>query len=363
MRSSAVTVMVAWWVLGCGGSTTASKSLNLDAKKDASLSRRALAVSGSTQVVAWSEVGPSDTSLVHVKRSKVTGWDVLGGALNVEATHEVGVPAIAIAGDAIAVAFTEYDATGLPVLFVKSWDGSAWVQLGAALSTRRVVGAPSIAMRSATEVVVAWAEMNGSNSDVLVRRWDGASWAALGAALDVGVRSAENPSIAIDAMRRVVVAWSEADADDLDTNVYVKQWDGAAWTQLGAELDLVNDKSGSAPSLALDGAGVPTVAWTENSATADRKELFVKRWFNGAWTQLGGAVNVQSAFNPSLSLSSEGTPFVACDEAGNVEVRSLVAGQWTSALTATTGNTPSLVIDQAVPRLAYLASSQVFVVP
>jgi len=72
----------------------------------------------------------------------------------------------------------------------------------------------------------------------------------------------------------------------------------------------------SSPSLALDAGGNPWVAWSESDGSAGN--IYVRRWDGGCWRAVGGALSAEpgstNAFNPSLVLDSAGRPWIAWDE-------------------------------------------------
>ena len=72
------------------------------------------------------------------------------------------------------------------------------------------------------------------------------------------------------------VAWTEMNAGGEE--VYVKRFDGGAWTQVGGSLNVVATDGTGLPSIANVG-GVPYVVWDESNGTAD--EIYVKR-FDGS---------------------------------------------------------------------------------
>jgi hypothetical protein len=75
----------------------------------------------------------------------------------------------------------------------------------------------------------------GGTWQIYLKSWDGTSWAELGGSASGGgvsnnATGSRTPSIAYDALGRAVVAWGD-DADG-DSEVYVRRYDGAAWAQL-----------------------------------------------------------------------------------------------------------------------------------
>src|SRR4051812_30506613 len=118
------------------------------------------------------------------------------------------------------------------------------------------------------------------------------------APLNIGTRTASLPSIAALG-GSPIVAWSE---DNGSANqIYVSQLAGAAWSELGGSLNVDAAQRADAPSIAILG-GVPDVAWSEQDANSGIFQIRVKGFSGGAWSSIGGSVNIDvahGAFSPS----------------------------------------------------------------
>lgn len=231
------------------------------------------------------------------------------------------------------VAFEESDGTQRNV-YVKAWNGTAWTQLGGALDVSLSVDAsiPALALDGAGNPIVAWTEGSGLGPLLLyVKAWNGSAWTPLGASLNVnGAFSASGVSIALDASGKPFVAWAEYDSVNLNTDVFVKTWNGSSWVAVGAgPLDLVQNEDANAPSIQVDGAGLPVVAFGEFDGSSGN--IVVERWNGSSWAQVGGSPDVSLAApaeSANLALESNGTPVVAWEESGNVYVARWSGSAW-----------------------------------
>jgi hypothetical protein len=172
---------------------------------------------------------------------------------------------------------------------------------------------PSIAVDSLDRPVVAWADDSSGLSNIYVRRWDGASWVELnGSATNSGISQAithaSAPAIAVDNMGRPVVVWH-------DTAVHLRRWNGSTWEELGGSGSASGMALGAGQKLAIDPGGYPVVAWA-----ADR-EIRLLRWNGGAWVGQGGSESgggvsgtLGSSSEPSLVIDAAGNPVVAWSE-------------------------------------------------
>ena len=185
----------------------------------------------------------------------------------------------------------------------RRWDGSAWVEMGDSASGGGIShmiswsGDPALAVGSEGPVV-AWSQnTGGEDSEIYVRRWDGAAWVEMGGSASGGGIShmpgrSGDPALAVGS-DGPVVAWSQ-ETDGDDPEIYVRRWDGADWVEMGAGSasggGISDNDSGSLhPSLAVGPDG-PIVAW-EDYDDGDDGEIYVRGWDGSAWVEMGGSAS------------------------------------------------------------------------
>ena len=339
------------FLVSCGSAASSPGPLNISKSQSATVSRQALATFNGSQVIAFAETNADNLRQIHVKQQGTSGWAELGGSLNVDPAHDTIEPSIAARGSTLVVAWPEFDDTGRPALFVRSWNGSAWAALGGVVSAGNVVGRVSLAIGSTGTPFVAWSQGEGAVSKVHVARWDGVEWQPLGEALNVGTRSASEPSLALDASDRPVVAWGETSASGLDTDVYVKAWDGAAWVARGGALDVDATRTADLPSIAVDADGTAWVAWEENSAGGFR--VHAASGSGATWTALPSLPDILST-RPALARGASGPTFIVWDTAEGVSLSSIdgsTVTPWNDSQFAGS-DAPALLIDGTQPVVA-----------
>jgi hypothetical protein len=178
-------------------------------------------------------------------------------------------------------------------IYVKKWNGSSWVDIGAGSSSSGGISnsagdaaLPSIVLDSSNNPYVVWYDDNigWPNYEVYVKHWDGGAWVELnGSATGGGISNNSGHSyyavMALDTSNKPVVAWM----DDTNGNweIYIKRWNGSAWVEIGtgsASGGGISNNNGSSeePALALDSSGNPVVAWDDN--TSGDYEIYLKRW-------------------------------------------------------------------------------------
>ncbi len=225
-------------------------------------------------------------------------------------------------------------------VYVRRWTGSAWEFVGSdftgggasnAVSFVTAAGStilhdadsPSLTVDDTGAPIVAFTYFTtidggtSGNTDVYVTRWNGSTWTPVGRAVPSGESAAGvggaggvsnsdggsfNPALAAGATGRLALAWEEEPAGG-GVHVRVRVWNGVdTWEELaGSATDSGFTAAGTTnmlPSVAIDPAGRPVVAWQALTASENPTQTFVLRWNGaGAWEELG----LDSASNAGIS--------------------------------------------------------------
>ncbi len=217
-----------------------------------------------------------------------------------------------------------------PQVYVAHWTGSQWVPVGGSLNINPGSGwafDASVAF-VAGQPYVAWTErtMTGT-SQLYVKTYNGTNWVTVGSGTlnkNSNTGWAFHPSLAADSVNGALyLGWIEQQAIGQHAQAYVSKLAGSTWTALGSSLN-TNPTSGSAQRIGLAVlAGNPVASWGEVSFGSTR-QVFVKQWNGSAWTGAGrtataqptcdlnadgvvNAVDVQIAINQALGITACGT--------------------------------------------------------
>lgn len=311
-----------------------------------------------------------------------TGWKRMGGVLDINYEQDAQNPNVAT--DALGnpvVVWEESDpiAANMENVYAKKWNGTSWTQLGNALDSNIAndVYEPVVAIDPIdNNPVVAWLENDGVRK-IYVKKWNGSAWVALGGALNANVSNNAfiRASIAIGQDGNPVVAWGEyaPDAFGNVSDIFVKKWNGATWNQLGIQRDY--DDIDKHPALAIDpGDGNPVLAWSEGStlATTYFGDMVVEKWDGLAWILLD--MTFEADFSPegtALAVGSDSLPIAAWHETAlaleNVTVMKYDGINFTGGITAPnpTGNdfSASLLADSSdnLPILGFATADSIYV--
>jgi len=169
------------------------------------------------------------------------------------------------------------------------------------------------------------------------------------------------PSLALDDAGNPVVAWTEVGKGV--AYVHVQRWTGRTWEPLGGALSAgTGSADAGPPSLRLDGTGNPIVAWHERDGATNVFNIYVRRWTGTAWGSFGDALSARTgtthALRPSLEVDGNGHPLVAWEEqeteAGTFHVR---VHRWTGSDWISVGGFLSSVVGDTPAGFASLAVS------
>jgi hypothetical protein len=188
----------------------------------------------------------------------------------------------------------------------------------------------------------------------------GTGWIQLGAAVSSPNEVEPDPSLLLDGSGRPVVAYRERLPGDV-ARIFVKRYEGGAWTQLGSAPINPNPNEAFSPSLAIDNSGTLWVAWSEYT-TGVSQRIHVSRFTGSDWESTvpgDGAVDRlgAAAEQPALVISGGNVPILAWAQGGFVQVRSFISNQWVQppvGFLTTTAYDVRLRLDRGIPVLAWV---------
>lgn len=226
-----------------------------------------------TPYVVWQHLDGDTGYDIHLKYYDGEAWRELGGSATDEGISADGVnnyePSLVIGRDGLPiVAYTAYDETGYDYdIVVKKWDGTQWVELTNTL--------PFGAQQGTTTTLFG----GGVSNDTF---------------------DSTNPELAIDKSGFPILVWS-SQANEQDREIYVRQWTGSEWRELGDDSASgpagkygaqdpaistgISDDSGESiyPVVDVTEDNTVVVAWMnyQNYSLRNEAGIFVKKYAQG----------------------------------------------------------------------------------
>lgn len=237
------------------------------------------------------------------------------------------------------------DSSGAPViiwlegdeLIASRWDGTAWSQLGdKPLNTQpgSIAAQPAITAAPDGKIAVVWRECCRPDGNLYVAQWDGTAWMQLGAELDAYADDLDQPTPAIiNTPAGLVVAWRERDVVNNTHQMIVRRWDGSAWVPLGEAESLNNDPAKAVQQLTLTTLpnGNPVALWAEwNGFSAPIVQGRV--WDGTEWAKLPAPKSELDETLGALSLdvTQDDQAFVSLDAQDGplIETMAVTDSEW-----------------------------------
>jgi hypothetical protein len=231
----------AQWVLKGSG------ALNLNSSANTTAASVSITSDGKNPYVAWTEYTSDNTvqnqtpAQVYVSTWNGTQWAPVGGSLNMNAGNWADDVSLAFSGGQLYAAWTERTVSGNNQLFVKTFSGNNWALTGSGTlnkdaNTGWAFRPNLVAEASGAGLYVGWVEQRamGQRAQAYVSKFSNGNWTALGDTLnaDPALGSAQRVNLAV-VSGQPVAAWGEVKFGAL-RQVYVKQWNGSAWTLLNS---------------------------------------------------------------------------------------------------------------------------------
>jgi hypothetical protein len=178
----------------------------------------------------------------------------------------------------------------------------------------------SVSMNAAGDRVAIGAILNDGNGSssghVRIYSWNGAAWTQLGVDID-GEAGGDWSGLSVSmnvAGDRVAIGAIYNAGNGVDAgHVRVYSWNGTAWTQLGVDInaEAAGDRFGYSVSMNAAGDRVAIGAWGNDvgGTKVDGGHVRIYSWNGTAWTQLGVDIDGEAAndqFGDSVSMNAAG---------------------------------------------------------
>jgi len=261
---------------------------------------------------------------VRVYQWSGTDWEQLGDDIDGESAYDYFGVSVSMSSDGkrLVIGGNGNDGNGFDSGHVRvfQWSGTTWEQLGDEINGEAAYdeSGRSVSMSSDGNHLAIGArgnDGNGLNSGhVRVFKWSGVAWVQLGDDINgeaFGDEFGWSVSLAPDGGRLAVGGPFNINNSGINAgHVRVFQWSGAAWIQLGQDIDgeAAYDESGGSVSLASDGNRLVIGATENDGSGLNAGHARVYQWSGTTWEQLGTDINGETAEDSSgnsVSISTD----------------------------------------------------------
>ncbi len=229
----------------------------------------------SAEIVAWAD-NRTGVYEIYVARYSSGSWQELAGSAHAGGISNSTVPSLrpSITVDASGnpiVVWTEVNGSSSDIYaaqYSPTANGGAggWVSLGTSVSATGHADNAQVVNTTAAPVV-AWLDSSGGHTNVYVRQFNGSAWVSLGTASDSGNGvSASTSNVASFAVAtdgtHVAVAWTQA-GTSAGNSIYLSQYSGSTWAAVNGSASgtgISGTNSSSMPTVAYEGGSI-YAAW------------------------------------------------------------------------------------------------------
>ena len=280
--------------------------------------------------VAWADIRTGNWEIYVAKYTAAAGWTELSGSASnggiSESTSRASRrPSIALdASGNPVVAWTESILLTSDI-HAAAYDPSAnggqggWIALGPSRTGGGISGTGDAVtvklLNTSSGLVAAWTDLSSGTSNVFARQFNGSAWTELGTNGASGTGITQSSSDAIFEFdvdtdgSKVAVAWTQPQPNN-ESAIYVRELNGATWTELDGSTtgDGVSATTGmvsSSPTIAYHNGDL-FVAWQSDGNASTRMEIY-GAVYNGATFDLIGSGRLTNLNGPHGTLSNQRT--------------------------------------------------------
>ncbi len=234
---------------------------------------------GNTLYVAWSDSSGDDTE-VYLRRWDGSAWSELGGSASgggiSNNSGDSSWPSVAVGPDGNPWVAWHDETPGRAEIYVRRWTGAAWEPVGSNSASGGGISGNKgnsqfvdLQVAANGDAFAAWVDSSGGNNEVYLRQWNGSAWVALagsasGGGISNSIFRSGRPALALDA-GLPTVAWAEG---EWLGEIYVRRYNGSAWVELGHRSasggGISNTPWQSFYATITYAGGRPTVGWYDD---------------------------------------------------------------------------------------------------
>lgn len=314
------------------GSMWAQKGADIDGEMADDRFGASVALSADGDVFAAGAFGNdgngSNAGHVRVFEWNGTSWSQKGMDIDGEASDDGSGRSLAMSadGNTVIIGANGNDDNGTQAGHARvfTWNGSAWVQKGLDLDGEAAGDefGWSVSMNDDGNVVAVGALYNDGSSfnagHVRIYEWNGNAWGQKGVDIDGEVMadlSGFSLDLALDGNAVIIGAIGNDDSGSQAGHARVFEWDGAAWSQKGVDIDgeAADDACGVSTTINADGSMVAIGAIYNDGNGSNAGHVRVYEWSGTSWSQVGQDIDGEAPSDESglsIAINPNGTQLI-----------------------------------------------------
>ncbi len=187
-------------------------------------------------IVAWFEY-PGYDSEIYARLWNGAIWVNPGGRGVARTAGYSFDPSAAVAPDGTPIIAWEDTSDGDPEIYVRRWDGLDWVAMGTGSDSGGGISDnnddsfnPSVATAPDGSAIIAWEDYSPIVPEIYVRRWNGEAWVEMGTHSASGRGISYNPGtsnlplVAVSPDGTAIVTWVDFSDEGENPDIYVLRW-------------------------------------------------------------------------------------------------------------------------------------------
>ena len=290
--------------------------------------------------IAWEDSGSGNDQIHYLKWDGTTWVDADGsgqGSINMSDTMGSSYhPSLCLdSSDKPHIAWKDYTPGNYDIYYLK-WDGTAWVDADGSgqgsmdiLYTSTDSFHPSLCLDSSGNPHIAWFEGFLGNNEIYYLKWNGNAWVDADGTGQESINISSNtgnsgwPSLCLDSADKPHIAWEDDSSGNCD--IYYLRWNGTAWVDVAGssgreQINISNTAAESnVPSLCLDSSGKPHIAWKECIDEIFQDfDIYYLKWNGIAWVDADGSG--KGSINVSDNSEDSGYPYLCLDSSGKPHI-------------------------------------------
>jgi hypothetical protein len=278
---------------------------------------------GSVPYVAWTEeqvdansayYPVSQTPQVFAKYWNGSSWvQITSGSLNINTANWASDVATTYFAGNLYVAWNERTLAGNPKLYVKQCSNTACALIGNGINKDTTNGWPvhPRLTNDGTNVILTWEEQQNvaQRQRLYAQSWNGSAWVTLGAAINAdAVNGSVSYSSATVTNGKPAVLWTESTPGNL-RQVYAKFWNGSGWMNNSLACSISPSTlgpwtQGQSVNATLTGSNCSPSTWVISSGSLPGGLSLDA--LSGA---IAGTISTAGAFSPTIAYDTASQPY------------------------------------------------------